>query len=298
MSIAPDLAGVHVALTTPFDPDSGAVDLDALADQATWLLDHGIRGLAPNGPLGEFESLDHDERRAVVETIASVTTGRATLIVGVSAPDHRGAGDHAEHAASVGADAVLLLPPTNHAPTSTELIDHYRSVAQHDVPVIVVNDPSSTRIDLTPEIVAELGRIEGIVAVTESSGDVRRLTDIAERAPHLTLLCGSDDLALESAVMGASGWVGGFAGALPLESTRLFQLAQGGDVERALGIYRGMLPLLRWCSRSRAVEAVKCALDHLGRPGGGPPRPPRRVVDEIEREIIARQVDRARAAAA
>jgi len=297
MSNEHDLSGVHVALTTPFDPMSGDVDHEALADQAAWLLDQGVDGLVPNGTLGEFESLGDDERRAVVETVAGVTEGRAKLIVGVSAPNFRIAGMHAKHAAGVGADGLLLLPPTNHAPTSAELTDHYRSVAQHAVPVVVCNDPSSSRIDLTPDLIGELARLDGIVAVAESSGDVRRLSEIAERAPDLTLLCGTDDLALESALMGATGWIGGFTGVLPREAAQVFRFGRTGQHARALPIYREMLPLLRRASRPRHVEAIKCALDHLGLPGGGAPRPPRRVVDEIEREILGHQVDRARAGA-
>ncbi len=298
MSSEFDLSGVHVALTTPFDPETAVVDHAALAAHATWLLDNGIDGLVACSPLGEYPSLDRDERCEVVETVARVTAGRAKLIVGVSAPNFRIAGDHTAHAASLGADAVMLLPPTNHAPTSTELIDHYRSVAQYDVPVVVVNDPASTHIDLTPDIVEELGRLDGIAAVVEASGDVRRLLAIAERAADLQLLCGTDDLALESALMGGIGWIGGFTGVLPIETRALFQLGRSGQVERALTTYRQMLPLLRWSSRTRSVEAVKCALDHLDLPGGGPPRPPRRVVDEIEREIIGHQLERARAATA
>lgn len=297
MSSPNGLSGVHVALTTPFDPATGAVDHDALEAHASWLLDNGIDGLVPCGSLGEYESLDTDERRAVVETVAGVTQGRAQLIVGVSAPNFRIAGEHTAHAAELGADAVMLLPPTNHAPTSTELIDHYRSVTQYDVPVVVYNNPFSTRIDLTPEIIAELAQLEGIAAVKEFSGDVRRLPDIAERAPHLELLCGADDLALESALMGATGWIGGFTGVLPRETAELFRLGRLGQVEQALPLYREMLPLLRWDTTPRFVEAIKCALDHLDLPGGGAPRPPRRVVDDIQREIIGRQVQRARAAA-
>lgn len=296
MSPAKDLSGVHVALTTPFDRETGAVDHDALERHASWLLDHGIDGRVPNGPLGEVESLDQDERREVIRTVARATAGRAKLVVGIAAPNYRVACAQARHASTLGASGVLLLPPTNHAPTSAELLDHYRSVAQEGLPVVIDNDPSAARIDLTPEIIDELAQLEGIAAVKESSGDVRRLSEIAERTPHLQLLCGTDDLALESALMGATGWIGGFAGALPSETVRLFQLGRLGEVVGAQPLYRAMLPLLRWGSRARAVGAIKSALDHLGLSAGGPPRPPRRVVDDIEREIIAGQDDRARAA--
>jgi dihydrodipicolinate synthase/N-acetylneuraminate lyase len=289
-----DLSGVHVALTTPFDPATGAVDHAALEAHSTWLVEQGIAGLVPNGSLGEYESLDREERRAVVETVARVTTGRAKLIVGVSAPNWRIAGEHARHAAELGADALMLLPPTNHLPTRAELSDHYRSVAQHDIPIIIYNNPFSTRIDLTPELIADLAQIEGVVGVKEFSGDVRRIAEIAERAPDLQLLCGADDLAVESAVMGATGWIGGFTGALPEETVRLFALARAGDLARAVPLYRALLPLLRWDSSPRFVEAIKFTMDLLGLRAGGPPRPPRRILDEDDRALLASQLARVR----
>jgi 4-hydroxy-tetrahydrodipicolinate synthase len=289
-----DLSGVHVALTTPFDAMTGDIRLAALETHVAWLLENGISGLVPNCSLGEYESMHRDERRTVVETVARVMNGRGKLIVGVSAPNWRIAGDHARHAADVGADAVMLLPPTNHAATRAELLDHYRSVAQHGVPVVVSNDPSSTRTDLTPEIIAELGELDGITAVQDLSGDVRRIAEIAERSPHLQVLCGADDLALESALMGAKGWIGGFTGALPRETIRLFELGRLGDVAAALPLYRSLLPLLRWDSSPRFVEAVKYAIDLLGLGAGGAPRPPRRILDELDRELVTRQLQNAR----
>ncbi|MGA0831161.1 MAG: dihydrodipicolinate synthase family protein, partial [Nitriliruptoraceae bacterium] len=68
--------------------------------------------------------------------------------------------------------------------------------------------------DLTPELLERLAAIDGVAAVKEFSGDVRRVGAIIERTP-LAVLCGSDDLALESALMGAVGWVGGVTGARP-----------------------------------------------------------------------------------
>ncbi len=285
-----DLSGVHVALTTPFDASTGRIALDRLEAHAAWLLDNGIAGLVPNGSLGEYESMDSAERRAVVETVARVTAGRARLIVGVSAPSWRVASEHAEHAAEVGADAVMLLPPTNHLPTHEELIDHYRAVAKHDVPVIIYNNPFSTRIDLTPEIIGALAEVDGVTAVKEFSGDVRRLTAISEHAPLLQLLCGADDLALESALMGATGWIGGFTGALPRETVKLFELGRAGDLAAALPLYRAMLPLLRWDSGPRFVEAIKHTLDLLGLEAGGPPRPPRRVLPEADLTRVQEQL--------
>jgi dihydrodipicolinate synthase/N-acetylneuraminate lyase len=291
-------AGVHVALTTPFAAPEGEVDHDALEAHCDWLVGEGIDGLIPNGSLGEYEAMDQAERQSVVETVAAVTRGRAKLIVGVSGVNWRIAGEHTRHAIDVGADGVMLLPPTNHSPTPTELRDHYRSVAAYGLPVVVYNNPFSTHIDLTPDSIVDLAEIDGIAAVKESSRDVRRISELIERVPHLEALCGPDDLALESALMGAVGWIGGFTGAFPAEAIAVFRRGQAGDVAAALPQYRALLPLFRWDSDPRFVEAVKHTIDLLGRRGGGVPRPPRRVLSEDDRRLLAAQFAHARAALA
>ena len=296
MSSQHDLSGVHVALTTPFDLESGKVDHRRLEQHCEWLIGNGISGLVPNGSLGEYESLDRDERQAVVETVVRVAAGRAKVIAGVSGPNWTVASDHTRHAAETGADAVMLLPPTNHLPTMPELYDHYRSVGSYDLPVVVYNNPFSTRIDLTPEIIAELAEIEGVAAVKEFSGDVRRISEIIERAPMLEVLCGADDLALESALMGATGWIGGFTGALPEETVRLFELARAGDLDQALPLYRALLPLMRWDTGPRFVEVIKYTIEKVGGHAGGLPRPPRRGLTEDERALVTRQLQLARSA--
>ncbi len=287
------LAGVHVALTTPFT-EVGAVDRDAFAAHCDTLLSAGVRGLVPNGSLGEYESLTADERRANVDDAVRIARGRGIVIAGVSAPDWRTAAGHARHAMEVGADAVMLLPPTNHAPTLPELVDHFRAVAAEGLPIVAYNNPFSTRTDLTPEILERLAGIDGVVAVKEFSGDVRRVSAILERVPHLAVLCGSDDLALESALMGAVGWIGGFTGALPAATVRVWELGRLGDLAAALPAYRAMLPLLRWDATPRFVEAIKHTIDLLGGRAGGPPRPPRRVLGDADRATVQVQLAAAR----
>ena len=279
--------GIYVATTTPFTGDDLALDLDRYRAHCAWLVDEGVDGLIPVGSLGEYESLSPEERRAVVATAAQTAAGRAKVVPGVSAPSSRTASELAQHAADVGADGVMLLPPTNHAPTRHELVAHFGAVAEVGLPIIAYNNPFSTRVDLTPDVLAQLSRIDGVVAVKEFSGDVRRVSQILELAPSLEILCGSDDVALESALMGATGWIGGFTGVFPRLTAEVFALGRKGDVAAALPLYRRMLPLLRWDSGPRFVQAIKLAVDLVGKPGGGAVRPPRVPLDDAE----ARQVE-------
>lgn len=280
--------GVHVATTTPFHADSLEVDLDGFRAHCTWLLDEGITGLFPNGSLGEYEALSPAERRQVWQVAVEVVrdAGRGMVVSGLSGPSARAICELAEQAKADGVDGAMVLPPTNHPSTADELVAHYAAIAEVGLPVIAYNNPFSTRTDLTPDILARLGAIDGVVGVKEFSGDVRRVSEIIEVAPHLEVLCGSDDLALESALMGATGWIGGFTGTWPAGTVRVFDAGRTGQIGDVLELYRTMLPALRWDSGPRFVQAIKLSIDLIGGHGGGPTRPPRLPLDaEAEAQV-------------
>ncbi len=283
--------GVYVATTTPFAED-GSVDLEAYKAHCRWLVDAGIDGLVPMGSLGEYESLDPDERHAVVEAAVEAADGRAKVTPGVSAPGARQSRSHAEHAAAIGCHGVMALPPVIHPATREEIVAHYAEIARAGLPIIAYNNPFSTKIDLLPELLAELSAIDEVVAVKEFSGDVRRVAGIQEAAPSLEVICGADDLALESAVMGATGWIGGFTGVLPEACVRVFSLAQEHRLDEALPLYRAMLPLLAWDSTPLFVQAIKLAQTLVGQPGGTP-RLPRLPLSEGDSALVKSQLERA-----
>lgn len=288
--------GVHVALTTPFTPETLEVDLDRFRSHCTWLLDEGITGLFPNGSLGEYESLSPEERRSLWQAAVEVAEDRGLVVSGLSGPSARAICELAEQAKADGVDGAMVLPPTNHASTVDELLAHYAAIAEVGLPVIAYNNPFSTRTDLTPDILARIAAIDGVVGVKEFSGDVRRISEIIEVAPELEVLCGADDLALESALMGATGWIGGFTGSFPAATIRVFEAGLAGEVDDVLELYRTMLPALRWDTGPRFVQAIKLAIDLVGADGGGPTRPPRLPLDHDATDQVTGAVAAIRAA--
>ncbi|MGZ4602930.1 MAG: dihydrodipicolinate synthase family protein, partial [Kineosporiaceae bacterium] len=180
----------------------------------------------------------------------------------------------AEQAAEAGAPCVLLLPPNAYRADDRAVVAHYREVAEVGLPVVGYNNPHDTRVDLTPALLARLFGEGLIVAVKEFSGDVRRAYEIAELAPGLDLLVGSDDVMVELAVAGAVGWVAGYPNALPDACMRLWRASRERDLAAALPLYRALHPLLRWDARTEFVQAIKLSMDLAGR-YGGPCRPPR-----------------------
>ncbi len=278
--------GVLVATALPFD-DSLAVDHDRYAEHVAWLAAHGCHGVACNGSLGEYQTLTPQERARVVTTAVAAAPDGFTVMPGVAAYGAAEARRWAEHAAEAGCPAVMLLPPNAYRADERAVLAHYREVARVGLPVVAYNNPIDTKVDLVPELLAELHR-EGLIAgVKEFTGDVRRIYRINELAPGLDVLCGADDVALELAVAGAPGWVAGYPNALPEACVALWRAASAGDVAKALPLYRLLHPLLRWDSRTEFVQAIKLSMDIAGR-HGGPCRQPR-VPLTPEHEAAVRQ---------
>lgn len=264
----PRFTGVYVATTTPFRVD-GALDLDGVALNCERLVARGAHGIVPCGSLGEYETLTDDERASVVKATMDAAVGKVEVVPGVSGKSAAEARQWAERAAQLGCRAVMCLPATAHAPTADEVVAHFTEVARVGLEIIAYNNPFSTRVDLTPELLSRLAEIPAIVAVKEFSQDVRRVAAIRQAAPRIQVICGCDDTYVEAALMGATGWIAGFANALPAESVALHDLCQEGRWDQAVELYMRMLPLLRWDADPRFVQAIKLVMDETGFVGGG-----------------------------
>jgi len=276
--------GVLVATALPMRADL-SVDLDAYGEHVRWLAEEGCDGVAPNGSLGEYQTLSDDERAAVVRTAIEAAPEGFTVMPGVGAYGALQSRRWAEQAGEAGAPVVMMLPPNTYKADDETVVEHYRTVAEVGVPILAYNNPFDTKVDLTPKLLARLFHEGLIVAVKEFTGDPRRAYEIAELAPGLDILIGSDDVVLEVGIAGAVGWVAGFTNALPRSTVELYNASVAGDLATALPLYRALHPLLRWDSKTEFVQAIKLSMDVVGR-YGGPCRPPRSPLPpEIDAEI-------------
>lgn len=284
--------GVLVAAPLPLRDDL-SIDHDRYAGHVEWLAANGCHGITPNGSLGEYPTLTPEERAAVVRTAVAAAPDGFTVMPGVAAYGSMEACRWAEQAAEAGAPAVMLLPPNAYRADERAVVAHYREVAKVGLPVVAYNNPYDTRVDLVPAL---LGRLHGeglIAGVKEFSCDPRRAYEIAESAPGLDVIAGSDDVCFELAIAGSPGWIAGFPSAFPEPCVRMFTAAQAHDLDTALPLYRLLHPLLRWDSKPEFVQAVKLAMDLVGR-YGGPCRPPREPLAPDHERAVRAAVERAR----
>ncbi|MBU3063692.1 dihydrodipicolinate synthase family protein [Nocardia sp. NEAU-G5] len=286
--------GLYTATALPFNDDL-SVDYDGYARHVSWLAANGTDGVCPSGSLGEYQTLTPEERARVVEVAVQASPEGFGVMPGVAAYGSRETIRWIEQAAEVGAQSVLLLPPNIYRADRQSVLNHYREAAKVGLPIVAYNNPYDTKVDLTPDLLAEL-HSEGLIkAVKEFSGDVRRVYEIQELAPDLDILIGSDDVVVEFGLAGAVGWIAGYPNAIPEATAELYRLATSGNVEdlkAAMPLYRDLHSLLRWDSKTEFVQAIKLSMDIAGRKGGQC-RPPRSPLTAEQAETIRRDTEAA-----
>ena len=203
----------------------------------------------------------------------------------------------ADDAQKIGVDGLMVLPALVYKSDARETIAHFRTVARSSgVDLMVYNNPVSYQVDVTPEMFAELADEPKLVAIKESSENVRRITDLKNVCgDRYVLFCGVDDLVLESVLLGATGWISGLVNAFPVESACLWELAMDGRWEEARAIYRWYTPLLHLDTHVKLVQYIKLAQQECGF-GSELVRPPRLPIVGREREEIVAIIRKALAA--
>lgn len=281
-----DWQGVYPAATTQFHDDF-SLNLDGTMAHLDAMLDAGVSGFIMLGTVGENCSLEYHEKLELLRATTAHVGGRVPVLTGVAEYTTALACRFARDAEKAGVDGLMVLPAMVYKSDARETMTHYRSVAAAShLPIMCYNNPVSYGVDITSEMFAELADVQTLVAIKESSEDTRRLTDLVNlTGDRYVLFCGVDDVALESVLLGAVGWVSGLVNAFPRENRLMWDLAAAGRWEEARDVYRWYTPLLHLDTKPKLVQYIKLAVAECGL-GSETVRPPRLPLVGVEREEI------------
>lgn len=285
--------GVFPAITTQFAPDQ-SLDLAATAAHLNAMIEAGIHGVVLLGTVGENTALEYGEKLAVLRAMKQAAAGRIPVLTGVAEYTTALACRYARDAEKIGVDGLMVLPGMVYKSDSRETLTHFRAVANAtSLPVMIYNNPVSYGVDVPPEGFEKLAEVRNIVAIKESSENVRRVTDLRNLlGDRYILFAGVDDLALESVLLGVDGWVAGLVNAFPRETVALWDLTAAGQWDEARELYRWFTPLLHLDTKIKLVQYIKLAMAETGM-GSETVRAPRLPIEGAEREEILRIVRRA-----
>jgi len=279
--------GIYPPVITPYREDL-SIDRNGFVAVIEHLIAAGVHGIIVGGTTGEYYAQSRDERVELVKLAKDAIKHRLPLIVGVGAIRTEDCIDYGLAAKDGGADAILVNAPYYACPTQLELASHALAVDRAvDLPILLYNYPGRTGTLMQAEFFDRVGQSRNFMAIKESSGDINQLHMLARDYPHITLLCGMDDQALEFFVWGARGWVCGAGNCLPKEHLALYQACVlENDFVKGRRIMSALLPLMRVLEQGgKFVQSIKYGCELAGLPAGAVRPPLKGLTKEQRREV-------------
>jgi 4-hydroxy-tetrahydrodipicolinate synthase len=261
------LKGICVPICTPLKDGDGSLDVRGLEAHIDSMLEAKVHIIAVNGGTGEFPFLTEAEKRQIAEIASKRIGGRAKLIVQTSALRTEDAVSNAKHAADIGADALLILPPFFEGPGEPGVRWHYEQIAKAvRTPIMVYNIPQYSGFDITPAVFTRLSEIVNVRYIKDSTSNMLRIEQLV--AQGAAVFNGCDYLNFYSLVAGAPGVFTGMGNATAAELVSMYELITAGKFNEALAAWKKLRPLsvLLWTAPFNPV--AKAASNLSGRSVG------------------------------
>ncbi|MFM8572471.1 MAG: dihydrodipicolinate synthase family protein, partial [Pirellula sp.] len=266
----PKFSGVIPPMITPMT-GRDCLDVEGLGRLVDHLIDGQVHGLFALGTTGEAPSLSHRLQLEVVSRTVEFAAGRVPVLVGITDTSFVESVRLAEHAAKVGAQAVVLSTPYYFPAGQTELRYYVdQLVPELPLPVMLYNIPSLTKVWFEIETLEQLAGHAGVVGLKDSSGDLdyfARAVGLKRLRPDWSIMIGPEALLARSLELGGDGGVAGGANLYPNLFVRLYESVRSGDLqwrslqEQIEGL-QGIYDIGKYASRF--IKATKCGVSLLG----------------------------------
>jgi 4-hydroxy-tetrahydrodipicolinate synthase len=264
LEVYPMFKGSFPALITPFK--NGKIDDDALKALVEWHISEGSHGLAPVGTTGESPTLSHEEHMHVIKTVVDTAAGRIPVIAGAGSNNTAEALEFLQFAKDVGADAGLVVTPYYNKPTQRGLVAHYTALNEVGLPIVIYNIPPRSVIDMVPETMGALAKLENIVGVKDATGDLARVS--LQRmycGEGFVQLSGEDATAHGFNAQGGVGCISVTGNVAPKLCSQLQEATMAGDYAKALEIQDRLMPLHNAVFTEPGLCGAKYGVSVLGK---------------------------------
>lgn len=276
--------GAGVALVTPFN-DNGTTNYDAFARLIDFQIENKTDALIVCGTTGEPSTMPDEEHIEAMRFAIDYTKGRVPVICGTGSNDTAYCTELSKKAEKMGADALLLVTPYYNKCTQKGLKIHYEAVASKvDIPMILYSVKSRTGVNIAPETLYELSKLENIVAVKEASGDISQVAKIkALCGDELDIYSGNDDQIVPILSLGGIGVISVLSNVMPEYTHDIVYDYLEGRHEKALSSQLEALDLINALFSEVNPIPVKTALNLMGF-NAGPLRLP--LCDMEEKNLV------------
>lgn len=258
--------GSYVAMVTPFRLD-GSVDEDKIRELVNYHIVSGSEGVVPCGTTGESPTLTYDEHKKIIRIAVEEARGRIQVMAGAGSNSTSEAIELAKYAREVGADSILSICPYYNKPVQRGMYAHFEKIAKEvNIPIMLYNVPGRTGVNLAPETVYELSKIDNIKGIKEASGRVEQVCEIVDLCgDKIDVLSGDDALLLPMLAVGAKGVVSVTANFMAKEVSNIVKFFNEGRLQEAQELHKKLYRL----SQAMFIESnpvpVKGLMAMMGR---------------------------------
>lgn len=256
---------VSTAMVTPFDR-KGNIDFTKTTQLIHYLIENGSDSLVVAGTTGESPTLTKEEKIALFRHVVKVVNGRIPVIAGTGSNNTHASIELTKKAEEAGVDAIMLVAPYYNKPSQEGMFQHFKVIAEStSLPVMLYNIPGRSSVNVSPETIVRLSKIENIVAVKEASGDLDNMTEIlSNTTDDFMLYSGDDGLTLPVLSIGGAGIVSVASHIIGNEMQEMVSSFLGGNITHAAQLHQKLLPIMKGLFTSPNPTPVKTALQMKG----------------------------------
>lgn len=258
--------GMISALPTPM-LESGEIDYASFEKLIEHVIHGGIHGVLVGGSTGEYSLMTFEERKEIIKFVTETVDKRVQVMAGTGCHRTKDTIDLTKYAENVGVDSALVINPYYMVTNDEGIIEHYQQIAKNtNVGIVIYHYPDATGVELSPELIHEISKIEGIIGIKNTADGIHtsKLFSLVKDDPNFALLTGFEDLFLPTLALGGAGAIGLVHNLLPDKVAKLYELIKADKVEEAAELNKILLPLYKLLEEETVPGTVKAGLKALG----------------------------------
>lgn len=256
---------VVTAMVTPFSKD-GSVNYKKAQELAVHLIENGSSALVVSGTTGESPTLTSEEKIKLLIAVKEAVGNKGKVIIGSTGNATEPSIALTKEAEKAGVDGILAVVPYYNKPSQDGLYAHFKAIAEcTKLPILLYNIPGRSSINMTPETIAKLSKIENIVGVKEASGSMAQVSDIrCLTDDNFAIYSGDDSLTLPILALGGCGIVSVAGHVFGNELKEMIDKFQAGDHKGATKLHCQLLEACKMMFITSNPVPVKTCMNLLG----------------------------------
>ncbi|MBU5307073.1 4-hydroxy-tetrahydrodipicolinate synthase [Clostridioides mangenotii] len=257
--------GSAVAIVTPFTED-GKVNFDKFGELLEFQIANGTDAVVVCGTTGEATTMTTEEQLALIKYAVEKVNKRIPVIAGSGSNNTMHSVFMSQECEKLGVDGLLVITPYYNKANKAGLKLHFETIAASvKLPIILYNVPGRTCVNISPSLIAELAKIDNIVAVKEASGDLGQVAKIASLVPDdFAIYSGNDDTIVPLLSLGGHGVISVLANICPQETHDMVAKFIDGDVQGSKELQLKLDALIAALFIEVNPVPVKTALNLIG----------------------------------